>query len=324
MIVFRISGEHEGLALEEIKALYDTYGTGFNIAASDNRQLLVKNDLDSSILQRLAFTHEFFIANTVSTLKKLDEVLLGQGLKKGESFCVRCMGFPDNSKEEKRVGGIMHVGFGNPVDLKNPDVTLHLIKIEDSVAICKERFETDDFNKRDPNKRPYFHPLALSPKLARLFLNLARLKEGDTVLDPFCGSGSILIEASLMGLNALGSDKDREILWGCAQNLESYRLKAKTGEADATDIQQTNLDAIVSDPPYARASKMFDSELDDLYSKFLISAFRALKPNGFLVISVPHDARLAYASVGFEMTKNFLLYVHKSLTRRIYILKKPN
>lgn len=324
MIVFHTSGEHEELPEAEIRALYEAYGKEFKVLAKEQRLLLVEEDLNKDVLSRLAYTHKFYLVEKVTDIKSLDPLLLSLGLNKSESFCVRCLGFPDNSKEERRAGEVIYEEFKIPVDLKNPKVTLHLIRIGDKVAISFERVDIPGFKERDPNNRPFFHPLALSPKLARLFLNLARLRKGDTVLDPFCGSGSILIEADLMGLRAIGTDKDREMLWGCAKNLAFYKVKAKTDEGDATQIKLKNLDAIVTDPPYARASKVFDKELKQLYSEFLKSAFDSLKPGGHLVLAVPHDARLAYARVGFKELGSWLHYVHKSLTRRIYILKKPN
>ena len=325
MIVFYISGEQQELAIAELRALYETYNIEFKILAQDNRLLLMENDIDPQILTRLSFTHEFHIVKELTDMNNLNEVLLGQGLKKDETFCVRCKGFANNALSERELGSVIYDAQKIPVDLKAPKVTLQLIKINDVVAICYDKYEPEDSTSvRNPNDRPYFHPLALNPKLAKLFLNLARLKEGDSVLDPFCGSGSVLIEAALMGFDAIGSDMDRGMLWGSGKNLKFYGLKAKTAEADATEIELTNLDAIVTDPPYARASKMFSKELETLYDEFLASAYTALKPGGFLVMAVPEEARVGYAIVGFELAGNYNLYVHRSLTRRIYILKKPN
>ncbi len=44
------------------------------------------------------------------------------------------------------------------------------------------------------------------PQLAKAFLNYAGTKKGDTVLDPFCGSGTTLVESLLFGANAVGID----------------------------------------------------------------------------------------------------------------------
>ncbi len=345
MIVFRLSGESRSLPADEIRALYEAYDADLDIMERADRLILVRKDLDPRILSRLAFTHEFYYVERVADMKSLDRVLLALDLKKAESFRVRCLGFEDNAAQERKSGEVIFEGRRLAVDLEGPDLTVHLIKINERVAISFDKHEIEGFNARDPNDRPFFHPLALNPKLARAMLNLARLKEGDRVLDPFCGSGSILIEAGLMGMDAFGTDRDREMLWGCRENLGYYGVEATLGEGDATDIRLEEMDAIVTDPPYARASKMFERGLDQLYSEFLASAYKALKAGGFLVLSVPQGATLAYAIVGrrgqqdtslrqgagrrsegpragFEMVSECSMYVHKSLTRRIVVLRK--
>jgi SAM-dependent methyltransferase len=44
------------------------------------------------------------------------------------------------------------------------------------------------------------------PQLAKCLFNLARLQPGQRVIDPFCGSGTVLLEAHLNGLSAFGVD----------------------------------------------------------------------------------------------------------------------
>lgn len=44
------------------------------------------------------------------------------------------------------------------------------------------------------------------PQLAKALLNTARLRDGATILDPFCGSGTTLLEGHLNGLRARGID----------------------------------------------------------------------------------------------------------------------
>lgn len=50
----------------------------------------------------------------------------------------------------------------------------------------------------------------LPPKLARMMVNLARIGDGDVVIDPFCGSGTVLMEAALAthAKKIIGSDID--------------------------------------------------------------------------------------------------------------------
>ena len=65
-----------------------------------------------------------------------------------------------------------------------------------------------DFNDIDSpflthSLHPY--PAKFPPQLPRKILSLYG-KQGDTVLDPFCGSGTTLVEGRLQGLNVIGVD----------------------------------------------------------------------------------------------------------------------
>ena len=51
-------------------------------------------------------------------------------------------------------------------------------------------------------------------ELAALMCNLARLKPGSFVYDPFCGTCSILVAASALGCYCCGSDLDLNLLRG--------------------------------------------------------------------------------------------------------------
>jgi DNA modification methylase len=44
------------------------------------------------------------------------------------------------------------------------------------------------------------------PQMIRALLNIIGLKEGDTVIDPFIGSGTTAVEAQLLGINCIGID----------------------------------------------------------------------------------------------------------------------
>src|SRR3989344_6013764 len=65
----------------------------------------------------------------------------------------------------------------------------------------------------------------LPPKLARLMVNLSGVQpEGSAILDPFCGSGTILMEAALMGSKAvIGSDISKKAVADTGRNMEWMR-----------------------------------------------------------------------------------------------------
>lgn len=52
----------------------------------------------------------------------------------------------------------------------------------------------------------------LPPKLAQMMINLTAPKAGARILDPFCGTGVILQEASLLGFDSYGSDIEAKLI----------------------------------------------------------------------------------------------------------------
>lgn len=62
------------------------------------------------------------------------------------------------------------------------------------------------------------------PQMIRALMNITKLREGDTVLDPFIGSGTTALEAQLLGINCVGID---------ASPLCILQSKVKTESIDA-------------------------------------------------------------------------------------------
>ena len=81
----------------------------------------------------------------------------------------------------------------------------------------------DAWSKRDFG-RPFrdMETGMLPPKLARMMVNLAVGSSAEkTLLDPFCGGGTVLMEAGLLGMKkAIGSDVDAGQIEGAKKNLE--------------------------------------------------------------------------------------------------------
>ena len=50
-------------------------------------------------------------------------------------------------------------------------------------------------------------------------VNLAHVHNNDTVLDPFCGTGGILIEAGILNTKLIGSDIEKHMYEGSKLNL---------------------------------------------------------------------------------------------------------
>jgi len=200
-------------------------------------------------------------------------------------------------------------------------------KILERSAMIKRAFVDGDevwrvtqgrFNEREPMKKPKFHPAMLKPKLARTLINLSDAKK--TLLDPFCGTGSILIESAVIGLRPTGSDIDNKQVWYSMKNLEHYGLKANLKEMDATNLTyRKKFDALVTDPPYGRSSTLAGKKTKEIYEGFLKSALNVLRPNGRIVLMYPKGLSFSIPKQ-LKKLKAFDWYVHRSLTRRILVL----
>ena len=96
----------------------------------------------------------------------------------------------DNIKKNKK--------YNQKVELDNPDITF-LIFINNNQV-----YFGIDFSGRDLHKREYklfSHPASLRSTIAYSLLRIADLKEKQIMLDPFCHSGEIPIEAALFTTN---------------------------------------------------------------------------------------------------------------------------
>jgi len=99
----------------------------------------------------------------------------------------------------------------------------------------------------------------LPPKLAQTIVNLATgplpSDEGNVILDPFCGTGVILQEASLMGYGTYGTDLEPRMIDYSRANLEwlathGKDLTPKLDVGDATDHQWSHPFSVVATETY--------------------------------------------------------------------------
>jgi tRNA G10 N-methylase Trm11 len=79
--------------------------------------------------------------------------------------------------------------------------------------------DIESFADRDYNKPTADTDMGmLPPKLARIMCNLTGLKRG-IIWDPFCGSGTIPMEATILGYDILASDIDRQAVKATKANI---------------------------------------------------------------------------------------------------------
>ncbi len=152
----------------------------------------------------------------------------------------------------------------------------------------------------------------LPPKLARILINLARVSDTKTLLDPFCGSGGVVTEAAIMGLQATGFDSSQKAVedtrhnWNWLKSQGSHPdakwpsgdVRAMVGDARQlhTLCEPLYFDACVSEPYLGPpTSHPLDADRFEALSKQLVPLYlRALgeirtvvKPGARVVFVVP-------------------------------------
>jgi len=180
--------------------------------------------------------------------------------------------------------------------------------------------------ERRAKNRPFFHPSTLQPKLAGCMVNLTRVRPGEVLLDPFCGAGAILMEASLLGCLPLGLDVSPRMVGGARLNLEYFcRPPHHLSVGDARRLPFRGVGAIATDPPYGRAASTIGVELRSLYADFLEAAYSTLRPGGHLCVAGPDVLGVSYMGLeaGFIHVESHLMRVHGSLTREIAVFRRP-
>lgn len=93
----------------------------------------------------------------------------------------------------------------------------------------------------------------LPPKLAQILINLADPKPGESVIDPFCGSGTVCSEAAIAGFPSIGSDLNPDFLRGAKQNFqflaEKFRFETESGKffvRDATEFPWKGVEGVIA------------------------------------------------------------------------------
>jgi tRNA (guanine10-N2)-dimethyltransferase len=174
---------------------------------------------------------------------------------------------------------------------------------------------------RSGGRKPFFHPSSLKVELARAMLNLARVRKGSVVVDPFSGTGTILLEAHELHASPIGLDVDPVMAYSSRRNYRWFQTLVFQVLGDARRMPFRRADAVVSDPPYGRRASTHGSESLRLYEGFISEASRILRDKGWIVFLAPSrlPVERILESNSFKLKETFLIEVHSNLTRKLMV-----
>jgi tRNA (guanine10-N2)-dimethyltransferase len=365
------SGWHPFLFRSEITALFGDFKT------LHPRLVLLDQPIDEKLLSRLSSaalvedllhfggysnnTSFELLSQTISDWSK-------ENLPPG-SFAVRSKKLGSGVKGisrrdlEKEVGAQLYCEK-NPVDLQNPQYEIMIIvagKVDGEVhwesvdsnpcntwGIRENKWVKSNYVGRQPMERPFFKPISLEPRLAKLLISLAH-REGvnpKAMIDPFCGTGGIAIEALIQGMDVYASDLDPTMVYGTKKNLSwadehnsSITQAEKCSVKDIAGLWSKKENCIFAfDPPYGRNAW----KSDDGLQLFLAALAQALEidsqstistmlPAGaeslendpdvdYIVMGRPwSEIESAINAKGWSVVVRSPVKVHKSLARMVVV-----
>ncbi len=332
-----LSAEHETLPFSELKACLEISGEKFHIIEKTKNIVLFESnilDLHKILAERMSMAHiicKFLFkceANEKAIMRNIGNHL--EEFEKFKDFYIarhKILGAKGIEGISKKLGKYIEEKCKIKANFRNPEAILDLVFIDNfcyaGLRLSKVK---KDFYERDLKKRPVSYPGTLKPKLARLFVNLARVKADDMLLDPFCGLASILIEANTIGAKCIGVDISSKMLKGAKINLEHYGMHAILIKGDARRVARfidTEIDAVATDPPYGLSSSTHRIPPENLYYETLEGLSELLKKGGYITFATSHRTKLEdVLPENLELLEKHAEYVHKNLTRIIYVIKK--
>jgi tRNA (guanine10-N2)-dimethyltransferase len=333
-LMFELSKEQKTLPCAEVIGCLNAENIIYTIITSNEDVLIVEIKPNDSIIKRLAERLAFtFVIDELlfSCPAILDDVVRcaeKQPLMKDGSIAIRCKNRSSSIHSQQLIDHLGDIYTKNRlVNLTHPEIELRVVITENTVyaGIKKATLETSHFQKRRGHFRPFLLPITLHPKIARALVNLSSIKKQEILLDPFCGTGGILVEAGLIGARVMGSDIEQKMIDGCKKTLDFYSIK--NYELLCCDIGNIPLsvsivDAVVTDFPYGKATTTKGEALVILYERAFASIASHLKKSGKAVVGLSDKSMICLGEKYLSLVEIHEFRVHRSLTRYFVVCEK--
>ncbi len=330
IVYVELSGESPSLARAEATSAAETLGGGAVRPPVEVENLLaveVPDERDpGSLADRLALARR-----TLSLVAVGDgsESVAARAGSTRASASFRPLGRPSGGADPSiRALGRAYAEGGGRIDLEHPERRFWAATDREGRPVLLEEISVVDrgaIRRRRMPLLPFQRPVSLPPKFARAAANLARIRPGDRVLDPFLGTGALLAEAGLLGARAFGIDLDPAMARGALRNFAYLGLPVESlrvGDAGSVEFEPPDLlyEAILTDPPYGRASTTGGEKTDHLIERVLDHWAARVVPGGRVVVIVPAGAPPCLSR--WETRVVAAVRAHRSLTREFRVYER--
>jgi tRNA (guanine10-N2)-dimethyltransferase len=332
--LFEISKEHISLPKSEIFACLESEEYNYKLIESNEDLIIIETDVVKQKIEKLSkrLSNSFYVSEFLFSSKPQKEnikiIAKNYLIKESGSIAVKYKNRSKQIKSKEIVSAIAEIYTKNrQVSLEKSDVEIRALITDNKIYVGNKiaKIDRTQYEQRKVQNRPFFSPISLHPKLARTIVNLTSIKSGETLFDPFCGTGGILIEAGLIGAKVFGSDIEEKMIIGCKKNLEYYGINNyKLFNKDIGEIVTyiKKMDAIATDFPYGKSTTTKGEKIIDLYERSFSTISQILKDGGKAVVGISNKDYLDIGNNYLSIFEIHQVRVHGSLTRYFGVYKK--
>jgi putative methyltransferase (TIGR01177 family) len=319
-----LSRESTGIPEAEARALVTDLDPKARFESPEGGLLIAETSADPALVEaRVAFSRRVGLLVPDGRLDEGHVSLLRRG-----TYRVRVFGEGDNGKGEAEMIESIADRVGGKVSLDAPDREVSAYVGEGGsrtyFAITMPGSMRQGWVARRPRSRAFFHPSAIFPKLSRALVNLSGVQPGEAFLDPFSGTGSLLIEASIVGAEPVGIDLARKMVRGARRNSIKYGQPwLGIVRADSRSLPIKVVAAVATDIPYGRASSAAGRKSSDVL-RSLVEGAAAVIPGGRKVVVMHPKSLEVEEAGGLRVEEELDIYVHRTLTRTITVMRRDD
>ncbi|PNX50186.1 MAG: hypothetical protein BV456_07540 [Thermoplasmata archaeon M8B2D] len=331
--LFELSKDHNKLPAAEVFSCLKAEKIDYEILESNEDVAIIdvteSNDI-LNVVNRLSHTfnvNQYLFSSSIS-IDEINKTALKNKIEKKGSIAIKYRNRSKNVDSQKIVKTLAEIYTKNmKVSLQNPDIEIRALISDSKLYVGLKLYEINrtQFEKRKVQFRPFFSPVSLHPRIARALVNLSNIEKNAILLDPFCGTGGILLEAGLIGAKVIGNDIEEKMIVGCRKTLDYYGINNYSLLClDIGDIHNylKAVDAVVTDFPYGKSTTTRGENLIDLYSRAFQSIARILKTGGRAVIGISRNDLIKIGKLYFSHVETHEFRTHRSLTRYFVVFKK--
>ncbi len=293
-----LAQSHPNFRKAELESLADLYGIKVDLSNhNENSPFMIvelENDEQAKKLVKRAvlakaiyelWGHGDDLEKMHEDVKRNKDKLVGRFRKSRFKFVIlQYQGKKKTRKQQTKImDSFQYLGLEGKIDLENPEEKFTVLE---TYTIQKSNLEP----RPEPDhcwfgrlvqlsvrsdgivdmyeiaKRPYYGTTTFESELSLVTCNLAQVRDGAFIYDPFVGTGSFLLASAYFGGYVFGSDIDFLTLKGgrpgkkniknLKDDFEYYGTHDKFGDVICMDFtncalrKDMKIDTIVCDPPY--------------------------------------------------------------------------